>query len=120
MNRTFVAVAALSVLSILGARSIAAQVQPLQLPFAPPPFTLSLRPLQLDSGLLRGLRLVPFAGATECPMPVSVPDSSSLERMPTARVDTTGMAIRIARPGCVNPLGPQVRNTERRPAPQQP
>lgn len=120
MNRTCVAVAALSVLSILGARSTSAQVQLPPLQFTPPPFVLSLRPLQLDSGLLRALRLVPFAGAIECPMPVSVPDSSRLERMPTARVDTTGMAIRIARPGCFNPLGPQVRSTERRPAPRHP
>jgi hypothetical protein len=120
MNRTFVAVAALSVLSILGARPTPAQEQPFRLRFTPPPFALSLRPFQLDSGLLRALRLAPFAGAIECPMPVSVPDSSSLERMPTARVDTTGMAIRIARPGCFNPLGPKARSTELRPAPRHP
>ena len=120
MNRTFVAVAALSVLSVLGARSTSAQVQPPPLRFTPPPFAPRLRPLQLDSGLLRVLRLLPFARAIECPMPVSVPDSSSLERMPTARVDTTGMAIRIARPGCFNPLGPKVRSMEPRPAPRRP
>ena len=120
MNRTFVGVAALSVLSILGARSTSAQVQPPRLRFTPPPFALSLRPFQLDSGPLRVLRLVPFAGAIECPMPVSVPDSSSLERMPTARVDASGMAIRIARPGCFNPLGPKVRSMEPQPVPRHP
>lgn len=117
MTRTFVAV---SVLLILGARSAPAQVQPPQLRFTPPPFALRLRPFQLDSAPLQALRLMRFAGAIACPMPVSVPDSSRLERMPTSRPDTTGMAIRIARPGCFNPLGPNVRSTEPRPAPRQP
>ena len=120
MNRTFVAFAALSALSILGARPTPAQVQPAQLRFTPPPFVLSLRPFQLDSAALRVLRLALGAGALECPMPVAVPDSSSLERMPTARADTAGMAIRIARPGCFNPLGPKARSTEPRPQPRHP
>jgi len=112
MNRTFVAFAALALLPLLGARSSLAQVQPLRLRFTPPQFSLSLRPMQMDTGRLRLLRLAPPAGAILCPMPVSVPDSSSLERMPVARIDASGMAIRIVPPGCVNPLGPSVRSTE--------
>jgi hypothetical protein len=112
MDRTFVAVAALSLLPLLGARSTLAQVQPPRLRFIPPRFSLTPRPPQLDSGRLRVLPLAPSAGAIRCPMPVSVPDASSLERMPVARIDASGMAIRIVPPGCFNPLGPRVRRTE--------
>jgi len=112
MVRTFVAVAALSILSLLGARPSSAQVPPSRLLFTPPQFSFSLSPVQLDTARLRALRLAPYAGAIQCPMPVAVPDSSSLERMPVARVDTSGMAIRVVRPGCVNPLGPRVRGSE--------
>jgi hypothetical protein len=120
MNRTFVAVAALSLLPLLGARSSSAQVQPLRLRFSPPQFSLRLQPLQVDSGRPRMLRLAPSAAPIQCPMPVSVPDTSSLERMPVARANTSGMAMRIVPPGCVNPLGPSVRRTAPPGRPQHP
>ena len=97
-----------------------AQVEPPGLGFHSPQFLLSLRAVQLDSGRLRVLRLASSAGAIWCRMPVSVPDSSRLERMPVARIDAAGMAIRVVPPGCFNPLGPRAHDTEPPVKPQHP
>ena len=111
MNRTFVAIAAIAALLLLGAGTGSAQMQPAPLRFHPLRFSLIPGPLQVDTGRLPFLRLIPPAGLL-CPMPVAVPDTASLERMPVARPDTSGMAMRVARPGCVNPLGPSARRPE--------
>ena len=42
-----------------------------------------------------------------CPMPILVPDTTHLERMPLAPIDTVRRyAMPVARPACGNPLQP--------------
>lgn len=56
------------------------------------------------------VRMVPrrsmMSAAVQCPMPVAVPDARQSARMPSAQVDPSRYFIRVAAPGCSNPLGP--------------
>ena len=107
MNRTVAVMAGLALGALVSPHSIAAQVAPPRLRFSPPAFSLLLQP---HSRLLvppQALFRAPQTATVECPMPVAVPDLGGVERMPVARVDTTGHFIRIAPIPCVNPLGPQ-------------
>jgi len=98
-------IAALVLVSAVGAARMSAQVQPPATRFVPPRFLLQIRPPQPDTSRPRLLRLPPSATLL-CPMPVAVPDTATLERMPTAHADPHD-SMPVARPGCTNPLGPQ-------------
>jgi hypothetical protein len=108
MHFRLVASAGLALCSA-GVAGASAQVQPPPLRFVPPPFVLRIRPPHADSARRPVFQLPPSA-VVQCPMPVAVPDSTALERMPTAHVAPPHDEMPIAPHGCVNPLGPQSRS----------
>ncbi len=118
MKITVGTLAVLASALVLGTRSAAAQAPRLQTVAVAPGVTQHPGPQQAGSSRTVTLAVVPTR--LQCPMPVSVPNLSSVVRMPVARVDTTGLAIRVVPPGCVNPLFPQARSTVRSVKAQQP
>ena len=120
-RRLFQIVLALGVAALLGPWPATAQAAPTELHFRLGQFVPRLALGQLDS--VRSTRrptplpVVVARATVECPMPVAVPDLAKSERMPVARVDGAPGAMRQARMGCFNPLGPRPDSTAGRATP---
>jgi hypothetical protein len=119
--RMTVATHAIVVLGLLvSPRPAPAQVEPFKLRFRAPEFSLRLGPQRSLAALPHAVAQAGGAVVVECPMPVFVPDLSHVERMPVARLDPPGHALRIAPIRCVNPLGPQAGAARPTAQPQHP
>ena len=119
MHIRLAGIAASVLLSAVAAGHTSAQAPPPPIRFTPPQFRLQIRPSQPDTSVRLFAQLLPSA-VRQCPMPVAVPDSASLERMPTARLEPAHDPMPIERPGCVNPLAPQSRGHKAPGAPPHP